>query len=198
MVFFIAFETGCRTPGRQFSTKRGTHFPHTLHSCRRRRNRQTFGELSLEQLSILYRYGPKTSWLAGAAKGITNLEAGRRKTGIIDRIQKKIECKMKFEEDPDAGRRGEYKQQVKRGWYIGSAEFCQRLSDRLSAQEKLGDNYRGAQRREHGQDESERYLQAGLQVLGLREMEVLEMRNNRKEQWCIKSAIWTLPDGDRR
>ena len=90
-----------------------------------------------------------------------------------------------FENDPDAGRRGEFENQIKRGWYIGSPEFRERLSDQLSRVANKGDNYRGRQRRDHGEDEAERLLAAGLRVLGLRENEVLEMRNNRKEKQTL-------------
>lgn len=96
---------------------------------------------------------------------------------------------MNFENDPDAGRRGEFDKQIKRGWYIGTPEFRQRLSDHLSRLAKKGDNYRGRQRREHGEDEAERLLASGLQVLGLEETEVLEMRNNRKEKQALAWLI---------
>jgi len=98
--------------------------------------------------------------------------------------QEKMERRMKFEEDPEAGRRGEFDKQIQRGWYIGSPEFRERLSDQLSRLAK-GDNYRGHQRREHGEDEAERLFAAGLHVLGLQENEVLEMRNNRKEKQAL-------------
>jgi len=49
----------------------------------------------------------------------------------------------------------------------------------------MGDNYRGSQRREHGEDEAERLLQDGLKLLGLRETEVLEMRNYRIEKQAM-------------
>jgi putative transposase len=64
-------------------------------------------------------------------------------------------------------------------------EFRERLSDQLSGLVNKGDNYRGRQRREHGEDEAERLLTAGLQVLGLRETDVPEMRNNRKEKQAL-------------
>ena len=111
------------------------------------------------------------------------LEEG--KPGSLTGYRERLERAMKFENDPEAGRRREFDKQIKRGWYIGSAEFRQRLSDRLSRREAMGDNYRGSQRREHGEDEAERLLQAGLDLLGLRETEVLEMRNNRVEKQAL-------------
>lgn len=70
-------------------------------------------------------------------------------------------------------------------WYLGSPEFRQRLPERLSAELKLGDNYRGKHRRDHGEDEAEHLLQEGLEVLDLQETSVLEMRNNRKEKQVL-------------
>ena len=105
--------------------------------------------------------------------------------GSLTAYGEKLERFMRMEEDPLAARRGEIEKQIKRGWYIGSPEFRQRLSDRLRHQDALGDNYRGSQRREHGEDEAERLLQAGLKLLGLRETEVLEMRNNRIEKQAM-------------
>ena len=111
------------------------------------------------------------------------LEEG--KAGSLTGYQARMERKMNFENDPDAGRRGEFENQIKRGWYIGSPEFRERLSDQLSRVANKGDNYRGRQRRDHGEDEAERLLVAGLRVLGLRESEVLEIRNNRKEKQAL-------------
>lgn len=130
----------------------------------------------------------RPSWLV-RAKVLHSWGLEEGKPGSLTGYKEKIERVMKFEDDPDAGRRGEFEKQVKRGWYIGSAEFRQRLSDRLSAQEKLGDNYRGEQRRDHGQDEAERLLQAGLHALGLVETDVLEMKNNRKEKQALAWLI---------
>lgn len=105
--------------------------------------------------------------------------------GSLTEYQEKIERMMRFEDDPLSAMRGEFEKQVKRGWYIGSPEFRQRLTDRLSLQGKKGDNFRGQQRREHGISEAERLFHAGLQVLGLTETEVLEMRNNRVEKQAL-------------
>ena len=111
------------------------------------------------------------------------LEVG--KPGARTGYQEWMERRMNFEKDPDAGRRGEFDKQIRRGWYIGAPEFRERLSDQLSGLVNKGDNYRGRQRREHGEDEAERLLTAGLQVLGLRETDVPEMRNNRKEKQAL-------------
>jgi len=110
-------------------------------------------------------------------------------SGSLTGYRESMERLMNFENDPDAGRRGEFDKQIKRGWYIGTPEFRQKLSDRLSRLPKKGDNYRGRQRREHGEDEAERLLADGLQVLGLEESEVLEMRNNRKEKQALAWLI---------
>jgi REP element-mobilizing transposase RayT len=69
--------------------------------------------------------------------------------------REKLERFMRFEEDPAAGMRGEFEKQMKRGWYIGSEEFRERL-DALLMGRTRNDNYRGGQRRDHGPAEAER------------------------------------------
>lgn len=109
--------------------------------------------------------------------------------GSLRGYQEKIERAMKFENDPEAGRRGEFEKQVKRGWYIGSPEFMQRLTDKMSQREKLGDNYRGGQRRDHGEREAERLLEKALEDLGVTELELLESKNTRLEK---QGVAWLL------
>lgn len=110
-------------------------------------------------------------------------------SGNLEAYQDKIERFMKFEEDPDAGRQGEFEKQIKRGWYIGSREFRELLGEKLSARQKLGDNYRGLQRREHGEEEAERLLKEGLKYLNLSEAKLCEMRNNCLEK---QAMAWLL------
>lgn len=126
----------------------------------------------------------RPTWLV-RGKVLRTWDLKEGKTGSLTGYREKLLRQMKFENDPDAGRRGEFDKQVKRGWYLGSPEFRQQLTDRLSAQGATGDNLRGRQRRDHGEDEAERLLQAGLDVLGLLESDVLEMRNNRKEKQAL-------------
>ena len=109
--------------------------------------------------------------------------------GSLSGYQEKIERRMRFEQDPDAGRRGEFEKQVKRGWYIGSPEFMQRLTDELNRLGKRGDNYRGAQRSDHGEREAERLLEKALQELGIKELDLLESKNTRLEKQGI---AWLL------
>jgi len=96
---------------------------------------------------------------------------------------------MKFEEDPDAGRREEFEKQIKRGWYIGSREFRELLGEKLSARQKLGDNYRGLQRREHREEEAERLLEEGLKYLNISGAKLCEKRNNCLEKQAL---AWLL------
>ena len=97
---------------------------------------------------------------------------------------------MRFEQDPAAARRGEFSQQVKRGWYLGSREFREKLSEHLSLSEK-GDNYRGEQRRGHNEDAAEALLLEGLHALDLQESDLPELAQNdaRKQAlaWWIKT-----------
>lgn len=101
-----------------------------------------------------------------------------------------IERKMKFSEDPDAGRRGEFDKQVKRGWFIGSEAFRKKL-DRFLEGQQGKDTFRGAPRREHGEAEAERLLGVCLRELGKTEEEILEAKNSQLEKqavaWLLKT-----------
>jgi REP element-mobilizing transposase RayT len=116
------------------------------------------------------------------------LEEG--KPGTLAAYRGNIERVMNFENDPDAGRRGEFEKQIKRGWFIGSEEFKERLDERLRGRSR-NDNYRGLQRREHDVWEAERLLEKGLKELDLTEEEILESRSVRLEKqalaWLLKS-----------
>lgn len=128
------------------------------------------------------------------------------KTWGIDKVQpgagavyrQRIERVMKFEQDPDAGRRGEFEKQIKRGWYIGSSAFQKRLTEKL---ERLGtgDNYRGGQKRAHNEAMAETYLKTALTELKLKEEDLLSMKANQPEKqaiaWLLKtsttvSGVW--------
>ena len=102
----------------------------------------------------------------------------------------KIERKMKFDQDPDAGRRGEFERQIKRGWFIGSDVFREKLDKFLEGQTRK-DTFRGAQRREHGEAEAERLIGVCLEALGMTEDELLGTKNSHLEKqavaWLIKA-----------
>jgi REP element-mobilizing transposase RayT len=104
--------------------------------------------------------------------------------GSLKTYREKMERSMKFELDPDAGRRGEFEKQVKRGWYIGSAEFRERLEKKLEGRTQ-NDNYRGAQRNDHGIHEAERLLDSALEVLQWNETELLNASPSRLEKQAI-------------
>jgi hypothetical protein len=98
---------------------------------------------------------------------------------------------MRFEEDPD-GRpmRGEFEATDQAGWYIGSAEFRERLLDKIEGLAS-GDNFRSDQKRAHNEAMAERLLATALPVLGLTEEALLGMKANRLEKqavaWLLKS-----------
>lgn len=97
---------------------------------------------------------------------------------------------MRFEEDPAAGMRGEFEKQIKRGWYIGSEEFRERLDGLLKGRSE-NDNFRGNQRREHSEWEAERLIKAALTELGWTEEALCAARSNVGEKqavaWLIKT-----------
>lgn len=109
--------------------------------------------------------------------------------GSLQGYREKMERCMTFENDPEKGRRGEFDKQIKRGWYIGSPEFMQRLTEKIARRERLGDNYRGGQRRDHGAREAERLLEKALLEFGMEELDVLESKNTRLEK---QGVAWLL------
>ena len=119
--------------------------------------------------------------------GTWGLQEG--KAGSLRRYREKLERFMRFEEDPAAGMRGEFNKQIKRGWYIGSEEFRERLDSMLMGRTR-NDNYRSAQRRDHGPAEAERLWQKGLKMLDVEEEELLLAKSTRLEKqalaWLMK------------
>jgi REP element-mobilizing transposase RayT len=97
---------------------------------------------------------------------------------------------MRFEEDPAAGMRGEFDKQIKRGWFIGSEEFRERL-DALLMRRAKNDNHRGGQRQEHGPAEAERLIRKALKALGWDEDALLEAKSVQAEKqavaWLVKT-----------
>ena len=133
--------------------------------------------------------GKRPDWLV-RSKVLRTWGLVEGKSGYLRGYQHKIERLMKFEVDPDTGRRGEFEKQVKHGWFLGSDSYREYLDKFLKDRTK-NDNYRGAQRRDHDLSEAERLLAAGLNVLGVTEEEILESKSVRLEKqalvWLIKS-----------
>jgi REP element-mobilizing transposase RayT len=104
--------------------------------------------------------------------------------------REKLERFMRFEEDPAAGMRGEFDKQIKRGWFIGSEEFRERLDALLMGRAK-NDNHRGGQRQEHGPAEAERLIRKALKALGWDEDALLEAKSVQAEKqavaWLVKT-----------
>jgi hypothetical protein len=64
---------------------------------------------------------------------------------------------MKFTEDPDAGRRGEFEETPKAGWCLGSDVLKAKLENFINGN-TAKDTFRGEQRRDHGIFEAERLI----------------------------------------
>jgi len=90
----------------------------------------------------------------------------------------KLERFMRFEIDPDAGRRGEFEKQIKRGWYLGDESFLTMLTDMVKKGASSTDNYRGDQRKDHSEAEAERLLSEALDLLELNEEDVLVLKHS--------------------
>ena len=116
------------------------------------------------------------------------LEEGE--AGCLAAYRVRLERFMRFEEDPAAGMRGEFDKQIKRGWYIGTEEFRERLDGLLSGRTR-NDNHRAQQRLDHGPAEAERLIQKALEVLGWSEEALLAARSVQAEKqavaWLIRS-----------
>ncbi len=74
--------------------------------------------------------------------------------------------------------------EIRRGWYLGSREFCDELMDRLDGSLKKARRHSlsGREMRQHDETEAERLLQAGLKRLGLDEDNLQEMPKGADEK----------------
>ena len=112
-----------------------------------------------------------------------------------------MEARMQEERDPVKARqlRQDYRS-IRRGWALGGEDFRKWI---LEAIEKKGgvrsDNFRGAQRREHGYQAAERLLARALETLELEESVLKEMKSTHLEKqavaWLLKrnttvTTIW--------
>jgi hypothetical protein len=104
--------------------------------------------------------------------------------------RQKIERIMKFSEDPNAGRQGEFENPPKEGWFLGSERFKAKLDDLVKGRTEK-DTFRGEQRRDHGIFEAERLLALCLQTLEMKEEDLYASKNTRLEKqavaWILKT-----------
>lgn len=123
------------------------------------------------------------------------LEEG--KPGCMARYKAMIESRMLGESsEPATPEQEMVERQLRRGWYVGSPAFAE---DLVAGVEKSSDNLRGGQRRAHGEQEAGRLLTAALQMLGMEEGELLEMKGTSLEKqavaWLLKrntvvTGVW--------
>ncbi|WFB37179.1 transposase [Kiritimatiellota bacterium B12222] len=112
------------------------------------------------------------------------------KPGALKGYREKMERYMKFEEDPVAGMCGDFEKQIKRGWAIGSEEFKEKIDALLSGKTE-NDNFRGDQRKEHGQREAEHLLTLALKEVEWDEEAFLDapsaMLEKQAVAWLLKT-----------
>ena len=79
---------------------------------------------------------------------------------------------------------------IRRGWYLGGEGFRGKLQKCLKAAlgQGLAASHSGQARREHGQAEAARMLAAGMKVLGVREQDLRQGRENKAEKQVL--AWW--------
>jgi hypothetical protein len=111
-------------------------------------------------------------------------------TGVGRLYREKLERYMRFELDPDAGRRGEFEKQIKRGWYLGARDFTDQLLEKLPS-DASDPRLEGAQKRTHDERDAERILNLALAKLGLSAEDLRTLSNPRLEKqalaWLLKS-----------
>ncbi|MDA3874043.1 MAG: transposase [Kiritimatiellae bacterium] len=148
---------------------------------------QSYAWSSYPSYCGLVRRRPK--WLV-REKVLKSWEVNEGEAWSLRSYREKMERFMRFEEDPSAGIRGEFDRQIKRGWYIGSEEFREKLDEFLKGRTQ-NDNFRGNQRREHSEWEAERLIKSALETLEWKEEDLLVARSVVPEKqavaWLIKS-----------
>src|ERR1039458_10026770 len=86
---------------------------------------------------------------------------------------------------------------IRREWYVGGAEFKQRMLAMVEQplRQGLRGSYSGEAKRAHGEAEAERLLARGLAALGLAEVQLAETRNGAWEKevlaWWLRSEEHT-------
>lgn len=111
-------------------------------------------------------------------------------SGSARSYREKLERFMRMENDPQAARQGEVNRQIRRGWYLGSEEFRERLDQLLMGQSKK-DSHRSSQRKDHGPAEAERLLERALRKLGWSEEELLSAKSLTPEKQGIAWLLMT-------
>jgi hypothetical protein len=118
---------------------------------------------------------------------------GKMGTGRLYR--EKLERYMRFELDPDAGIRGEFEKQIKRGWYLGAEDFAVQLLEKLPAGTS-DPGLEGTQKRTYDEQDAERILNLALPKLGFSNMDLTTVPNTQVEKqilaWLLKSQT-TVP-----
>lgn len=127
-------------------------------------------------------------WLVESKVLLTwGLEDG---AGSARAYRDRIERFMRFELDPDAGMRGEFEKQIKRGWYLGGESFADGLMAQITKSKKAP-HMEGEQKRFHDEREAKQLLASALDRLELSEDELRAMPSVRIEKqaiaWLLKS-----------
>lgn len=121
-----------------------------------------------------------------------------KESACLRKYREIVEGQMRFEKDPLNRLPDELDIQIRRGWYIGSQSFRERLDCFLTGRTQ-NDNYRGQQRREHGTAAAEQLIQKALAMLGWNESDIKSAKSVSIEKqavaWLVKthttaSLIW--------
>jgi len=139
---------------------------------------------------FLKRSSERPDWLAvERVLASTVYESGRQKgrklyQGYMD---------QRAEEEQDVKKRKELLEERKnlhKGWLLGGTDFRDRMLDLIDHGGLVQtDNWRGEQRKEHGQREAERLIQKGIEELSVTEEEILQSKSMRQEKQAI---VWLV------
>ncbi len=129
----------------------------------------------------------RPSWLV-MAKVLRTWGAKKTPEGL-DAYRERLERFMRGELAQGGEDVERFEKQVRRGWYMGSESFRLKLTEMLEG--AGGDNFRGAQKRDHSEAAAERYLESGLRLLACSERELQSLRHTQIEKQAI---AWLLKE----
>lgn len=137
------------------------------------------------------RPGKRPAWLSVSrvlgARQWTDIAAGRK---AYRAFMKKRVSEIHHAENPREA--DEDWKKIRRGWFLGSDDFKDQLGELIDGQmeEKKRSSYSGEEVDQHDERMAETLFQAGLDVLGLQEKEVLEGKKGTDEKcllaWLIR------------
>jgi len=127
---------------------------------------------------FLKRPSKRPDWLAVERVLASTVYEGDRQKG---RNLYQGYMEQRAEEEQDVKKRKELleeRKNLRRGWLLGGTDFRDRMLDLIDHGGSVqSDNWRGEQRKEHGEREAERLIQKGVEELSVTEGEILQSKS---------------------